>query len=402
MGQHPGEPRGHARGEGRYGAVSEGVWEQGLRGAAGGQAAVPRRALLEVRRRVSSSSRPRWRVLCPWDKVPGRLPGQQPDRRRAHPVTVRQAQRPRRPAEDGAPQVPVTQLLHRGQQRPVARGLVQKAGRGSVVVRVVVVVMVQGEERRDLPVQRVVRPLVNPQPERSEAQPALHRQFAPGGGGAPAELPGGSPDEDVIAAGVQHPVVALPRVVVVPGHLDEALIEAEVVADGVLPALLVLPVVREVLHDELVDAVEREPLLGALPDGHHDQGVVAERRFVIFPVFPAVGTGTVLLLRRLGAVPLSTSVPLLVPVLLLARFLRVQSRGRGVHLRWVQRLLRVGARWGGEGPGDPGGSGTGVGSVALGGQQEALDAEGGGPVDGRRVFYILHARWLSHKTRSKQ
>ena len=47
-------------------------------------------------------------------------------------------------------------------------------------------------------------------------------------------------------------------------HLDEALVEAEVVPDGVLPALLVAAVVREVLDDELVDAVEREALLGAL------------------------------------------------------------------------------------------------------------------------------------------
>jgi len=34
------------------------------------------------------------------------------------------------------------------------------------------------------------------------------------------------------------PVVALARVVVVPGDLDEALVQAEVVPDGVLPALV--------------------------------------------------------------------------------------------------------------------------------------------------------------------
>lgn len=156
--------------------------------------------------------------------------------------------------------------------------------------------MVQGEKRRDLPVERVVRPLINPQAERSEAQPALHRQLAPGGGGAPAELPCGPADENIIAARVQHPVVPLSRVVVMPGHLNEALIEAQVVADGVLPALLVFPVIREVFHNELIDAVQREPLLGALPDGHHNQSIVAKRWLVIFPVFPTV-TAVIILLR---------------------------------------------------------------------------------------------------------
>lgn len=205
-------------------------------------------------------------------------------------------------------------------------------------MRVVVVVVVQGEERRNLPVERVVRPL---QAEGSEAQPALHGQLPPGGGGAPAELPGGPADEDVVTARVQHPVVALARVVVVPGHLDEALIEAEVVSDGVLPALLVLPVVREVLHDELVDAVERQPLLWALPDGHHDQRVVAERRFVVLPVLPAVVVAVVprgVRLRcRLGVLPSAASSVLLLIVILPAGLPLVQIGG--VHLRGTQRLV---------------------------------------------------------------
>ena len=40
------------------------------------------------------------------------------------------------------------------------------------------------------------------------------------------------------------------------GYLDETVVEAEVVAQGVLPALRVLPVVGEVVHDELVDVGE--------------------------------------------------------------------------------------------------------------------------------------------------
>ena len=47
-------------------------------------------------------------------------------------------------------------------------------------------------------------------------------------------------------------------------YLDKALVEAEVVPDGVLPALLVAPVVGKVLDDELVDAVQGQALLRAL------------------------------------------------------------------------------------------------------------------------------------------
>ena len=59
-----------------------------------------------------------------------------------------------------------------------------------------------------------------------------------------------------------------------PGHFDEALVEAEVVSDRVLPSLLVVLVVGERPDDVLIDPVEGQPLLRALSDGHHDEGVV--------------------------------------------------------------------------------------------------------------------------------
>lgn len=106
-------------------------------------------------------------------------------------------------------------------------------------------------------------------------------------------------DEDVLTARVQHPVVALPRVVVVTRHLHKALVQREVVSDGVLPSLFVLAVVREVPHDVLVDAVESQPLLGALADGHHDQRVVAVGRLLVLLLL----LGLVLLVdRSVGAV----------------------------------------------------------------------------------------------------
>ena len=135
-------------------------------------------------------------------------------------------------------------------------------------------------------------------PERGKARPGVH-------GTPPPQLAGGAADEDVVARGVDHPVVALPRVVVVPRHLsigiiispvnfgfllienllfnsptiadlangrkcygytikyrlqrentnlDEAFVETEVVPNGVLPALLVVLVIRELHCNVLVDA----------------------------------------------------------------------------------------------------------------------------------------------------
>ncbi|RNA27318.1 hypothetical protein BpHYR1_034308 [Brachionus plicatilis] len=70
-------------------------------------------------------------------------------------------------------------------------------------------------------------------------------------------------NEDIFGGGVQHPVVAFARVIVV--------------ADGILPALFVLFVVGIIFDDELVDAVQCEPFLGVLTYGHHYESVVAVR-----------------------------------------------------------------------------------------------------------------------------
>lgn len=59
-------------------------------------------------------------------------------------------------------------------------------------------------------------------------------------------------------------------------YLDEAAVERQVVSDGVLPGSLVGAVVRKSLHDELVDARQSDPLLGALLDGHGYQCYVAD------------------------------------------------------------------------------------------------------------------------------
>ena len=54
-------------------------------------------------------------------------------------------------------------------------------------------------------------------PEGGKARPGVH-------GAPPPQLAGGAADEDVVARWVDHPVVALPRVVVVPRHLSIGII----------------------------------------------------------------------------------------------------------------------------------------------------------------------------------
>ena len=65
------------------------------------------------------------------------------------------------------------------------------------------------------------------------------------------------------------------------GYLDETVVEAEVVAQGVLPALRVLPVVGEVVHDELVDVGEGQHLLGTPHEGHGREGNVGVGRLAV-------------------------------------------------------------------------------------------------------------------------
>ena len=53
--------------------------------------------------------------------------------------------------------------------------------------------------------------------------------------------------------GVKSPVGSLAGSVRSPGDLDEAVVEAEVVSQRILPSLGVLSVVGEVVHDEFIN-----------------------------------------------------------------------------------------------------------------------------------------------------
>lgn len=66
--------------------------------------------------------------------------------------------------------------------------------------------------------------------------------------------------EHVVAVGIQGPVAALAWLAVITRHLDEALVERQVMADAVLPAGPVVPVKGKAAHDVAVDATEGGPL----------------------------------------------------------------------------------------------------------------------------------------------
>lgn len=83
--------------------------------------------------------------------------------------------------------------------------------------------------------------------------------------------------EHIAAVRVQGPEGSLARLVRRARHLDEAVVEAERVPDGVLPALLILPVEREQIHDELIDLREGQHLVRCVLYRHGDEADVGVR-----------------------------------------------------------------------------------------------------------------------------
>ena len=55
------------------------------------------------------------------------------------------------------------------------------------------------------------------------------------------------------------------------GDLDEAVVEGEIVSQGILPSLCVLSIVGKAIHDELIDVTEGEHLFSRTLDRHECQ-----------------------------------------------------------------------------------------------------------------------------------
>jgi len=95
--------------------------------------------------------------------------------------------------------------------------------------------------------------------------------------------------EHVLGVGVEGPVVALAGVARLPGDLDEAVVETQIVADRVLPRGELVPVVGEAGHDEVADAAQGESLVRTLEDAHGDERDVRVGR-LHGPLGPLLGT----------------------------------------------------------------------------------------------------------------
>ena len=109
------------------------------------------------------------------------------------------------------------------------------------------------------------------------------------GDGSPSQLSGGvSVEHDVVVGRVQCPVVSFTRIVVGSWYFHEALVQREIVSDCVLPALLVLVIVRKVFQDVVVYAAQCELSFRTGANCHYNQNVVGERRLLEFLLFLAI------------------------------------------------------------------------------------------------------------------
>lgn len=87
--------------------------------------------------------------------------------------------------------------------------------------------------------------------------------------------------EHVSALRMKRPVASLAGPVWSPRQFDEAVVEAEVVPQTVLPSLRVFSVVREAVHDELVDFAQSHDLVSGALYGHGCESDVGIRRLLI-------------------------------------------------------------------------------------------------------------------------
>ncbi len=78
----------------------------------------------------------------------------------------------------------------------------------------------------------------------------------------------------VRGVGIQRPVVALPGVSGLSGHLYKAVIKRQIVPDRVLPGGELLPVISEAVADKVAYLAEGEPFLRTLQYGHRYQSDV--------------------------------------------------------------------------------------------------------------------------------
>ena len=85
--------------------------------------------------------------------------------------------------------------------------------------------------------------------------------------------------EHIAGIRMQGPIRPFARLIRRSRHFDEAVVETQRVPDRILPTLLILPVKREQVHDELIDVAQSQHFRGRILNGHRDQRNIRIRRF---------------------------------------------------------------------------------------------------------------------------
>ena len=86
---------------------------------------------------------------------------------------------------------------------------------------------------------------------------------------------------------MERPVVTLTGATGSSRYFDEAIVQGEIVSNRILPPLLIVTEIRELVHDELVDFVEREHSVLGVLNRHGDQRNVRIRRFDVSEPSPS-------------------------------------------------------------------------------------------------------------------
>ena len=95
--------------------------------------------------------------------------------------------------------------------------------------------------------------------------------------------------EHVLAIGRERPVIPLSRLSFFPRDFHKAIVQTQIMSNRILPPLLVVMVIWESVHNELVDAVQSDFLVGGVANRHRDQRDVGVRG--LLGGFPALERG---------------------------------------------------------------------------------------------------------------
>ena len=91
----------------------------------------------------------------------------------------------------------------------------------------------------------------------------------------------GSIIKHILCLRIQSPEVTFTRIAWFSGHLDKTVIETQIVSDGVLPLRKPFSVVWKPFLDKFTNAVESQPSVWSLDNGHGYESDVGIRRFVV-------------------------------------------------------------------------------------------------------------------------